>query len=69
MKLKELVKIPIAIADETKLNFISTNGYIYKKEQIQNQKDIFLESKVLEFHVRRTEINICIKLPKEENNE
>lgn len=66
MKLKELVKIPIAIGKEPKLNFISPNGYIYKKEQIQNQKDRFLDSTILEFHVRRTEINICIKLPKED---
>lgn len=66
MKLKELVKIPIAIVKEPTLNFISPNGYIYKKEQILEQKDRFLESKILEFHVRRNQINICISLPKEE---
>lgn len=69
MKLKELVKILIAIGKKPTLNFISPNGYIYKKEQIREQKDRFLESKILEIHDRRNQIDICISLPKGENND
>lgn len=70
MKLKELINIiDISPNCKTKLKITSPCGYIYKFDEIKENKDYFFKCKVIDILLRNDELRVSIMFLKEENNE
>lgn len=70
MKLKELIRIiDIAPSCKTKLKITSPCGYVYKFDEIKENKQYFYKSKVIDILLRNDELRVSILPLKEENNE